>query len=332
VERSIETRELITVALGGMRLRGTYHRAQEYGSSLWPERGDGGTGVLFVNAGFAPRSSGGDTAASWADAFSTLGYPSFRFDMPGLGDSDGDLPAKWLDLSRLINDGCFAPVVSQIVENLVQRFGLSGVVLVGHCAGAVTATYGAAASKHVKGLVTLDTYYFREEPPRPQIRAEISRLAERNRLVGKLGIVYGHLKRLVMRARGNRLPENANVPLLRCWANLASRGLPILVLNAGGQRLSPGEFDYLGYLQKVSGRGSRIVVKSIEDANHSLADDVGRAAVRRHCEQWLNFHFPLIEREKASVPSNAQPSLSGGRREIENSWSMEGMGRVRGSR
>ena len=115
-------------------------------------------GVVFLNHGFLPRTAPGDSAVYWADSFASCGYPSFRFDLPGLGDSDGDVPAQMLDF---INAGGYAPVLSATVKELVERFNLSGIVIMGHCAGAVTALYtAAAATKECKGLVLTGSVLF----------------------------------------------------------------------------------------------------------------------------------------------------------------------------
>src|ERR1700690_2549332 len=130
VNRAIETRELITVDVGGICVRGTYHKSHEDGSGLGTANR---IGVVFLNHGFLPRAAPGDSAVYWADSFASCGYPSFRFDLPGLGDSDGDIPAQMLDF---INTGGYAPILSATVKELVERFNLSGVVTMGHCAGA----------------------------------------------------------------------------------------------------------------------------------------------------------------------------------------------------
>jgi pimeloyl-ACP methyl ester carboxylesterase len=302
VREAIETRELITVTVGGICLRGTYHRSQDHVSNSRPGPDENlPVGVLFLNSGFMPRASGGDAAIYWADSFAQCGYPVFRFDLPGLGDSDGDLPRKRLDFGELVNNGYYAPFVCGTIKSLTERFRLSGMVLVGHCAGAVSAIYAAAASEHVKGLVMLEPYFFRFEPERSKNRSAISLWVPRNKLAGQLSKVYGRLKKLNLLVRGDALPENANLPLIRFWSHLASAGLPMLILNARGPRSSVGEFDYPSYLQKMSGSDTRLITRFVDGANHSFADDVGRAAVRRQCEEWLNACFPLVEREKIAA-------------------------------
>jgi pimeloyl-ACP methyl ester carboxylesterase len=294
---AIETRELITVAAGATCLRGTYHKVQDNGADSSPGLNESiRTGVLFLNSGGDPRAASGNAAVHWADSFAKCGYPSFRFDLPGLGDSDGELPEKWLDFSDLVNGGHYAAFISSTTKSLTERFNLSGVVIVGHCAGAVSAIYAATASKYVKGVVALDPYFFREEDERAAIRKGISQLVTRNKVAAQLSKVHGRLKKVGLLVKGNKLPSNANLPFIRCWNRLASAGVPILVLNT--RRVTPrvGEFDYLRYLQTFS--GSRVAVKLIEGANHSFADDVGKAAVRQHTERWLNACFPLVARNE----------------------------------
>jgi pimeloyl-ACP methyl ester carboxylesterase len=311
MQAAIEGRELVTMAAGGICLRGTYHRPKHHGfeSRVHPDE-PSRIGVLFLNSGFMPRASGGDAAVYWADSFAQCGYPSFRLDLPGLGDSEGDLPRKRLDFNQLVNSGHYARFISIAAKNLIERFEWSGVVLLGHCAGAVSAIYAARASKHIKGIVLLEPYFFREEPKRAEIRNKMSFWVTRNKLAGQLGIIYGHLKKLNRMCRADSLPGNANLPLIGCWSNLASAGFPMLILNVRGPRLSVGEFDYLGYLQRLSGPAARLVIKFVDGANHSFADDVGRMAVRRHCEQWLDDCFPSVECEEIAALSGGATSES----------------------
>lgn len=293
VSPAIETRELITVDVGGNCLRGTYHRPHDDGSSAQARLGTTNRiGVVFLNHGFLPRAAPGDSAVYWADSFAHCGFPCFRFDLPGLGDSDGDVPAQMLDF---INAGGYAPILSSTVKELVERFNLSGVVIMGHCAGAVTALYTAAVSKECRGLVLTDPYFFLPRE-RTKIREELSRWSSWSRLGALVSNIYYCLKYIRLLVRRNRPPRNANLALLRCWNQLASAGMPMLVmkapaLKARGIKPRMGEFDYLGYLQGFSSRASRIAIKFIEGTDHSFADGVGRAAIQQYTEQWLNACF-----------------------------------------
>jgi pimeloyl-ACP methyl ester carboxylesterase len=291
-----EMRELITVACGGITLRGTYHRSQDGWSDSQRPR-EQRIGILFLNPGYLPRAAAGDAAVYWADSFAECGYPSYRFDLPGHGDSGGDIPIEMFDWVDLVNAGHYAPFVSSIVKDLTERFDLSGVVLVGHCGGSVSAIYASGASKEVKGLVVMDPYFFL---PREgtNIRKELRSWVRRNWLAGHISNIYHRLRRFSLLLRGEkRLPGNANLPLIRCWNQLVSAGLPILVLLAPKPRPAVAEFDYLSHLLSSAPRKHRIVVEKIEGTNHSFAKGPGKDAVRKLTGQWLSTSFPLTRCE-----------------------------------
>lgn len=299
MNEAIETRELIAVTFRGSLLCGTYHKpyGRRTGSGL-DLNAPSAIGVLFMNAGFLPRSGLGDSAVYWADSFAACGYPSFRIDLQGLGDSHGEPPE---DLSDFSNSGGFAPELNAIMKELVRRFSLSGVAVVAHCGSTISAVFAAALSRECAGLVLMDPYFHLPQGG-SRVRAGLSEWAWRSRLGGSVANVYHWLKHIHLFMRGSKPPSNANLPLLSRWKQLGSSGLPILVLKAPALKargIQPrlGEFDYLNYVQELSGRGSQIVINYLEGTNHSFADRLGRIAVRQHIERWLSACFPLAERQ-----------------------------------
>src|SRR5579864_3341102 len=90
VKEATPTRELISMVTGGVCLRGTYHK---------PPAGLEGQhiGILIPNGGVAPRAGIADASVYWADWLSKCGYPAFRVDLPGLGDSDRDPAGEGID-------------------------------------------------------------------------------------------------------------------------------------------------------------------------------------------------------------------------------------------
>ena len=302
---AIETREVISVTVGGNRLWGTYHRSQHARRSSSAGSGEANrVGVLFLNPGFLPRAS--PSAVYWANSFAKCGYPAFRFDLPGLGDSEGDLPEKMLDF---VSSGGYAPSLSAIVKELVERFSLSGVVIMGLCAGAVTALFTAAVTKECSGVVLMDPY-FNVPQDRLKIQNELSQWATWTRLGSLASEIYHRFRHVRLLLSRNRLPRNANLPLLHCWKQLTSAGTPILVLKAPAvksQGIKPrtGVFDYLSYLQASSGRRSRVEVHLLEGTNHSFADHEGCRAVRQHTVRWLKDCFRPVASKKAAVLKKA---------------------------
>jgi alpha-beta hydrolase superfamily lysophospholipase len=310
MDRAIEGRELITLDGFGVLLRGTFHRSRDGSAESNPNANTRNRiGIVFLNSLSLPRAAGGDSAVYWAESFAKAGYPSFRFDLPGLGDTAGDIPTELLNF---INAGGYASIASTKVEELVERFGLSGVVLVGHCAGTVSAIYTAAAcTAECKGLVLLDPYFHLPRAVRPMVRRGLSDWALRSHLGGILSNVYDRLRDFRLLLRGNAPPQNANFSLISRWREVASAGLPILLLKAPGRKAAGtkprvGEFDYLKYVLELAGRKSRVGVELIEGTDHSFANSLGRAEVQERIGRWLNAHLPLIDREAVAV--NALPS------------------------
>lgn len=294
MNQAIERRELVTLDGQGVLLRGTFHKPASDADTR------GRVGIVLLNSLSLPRAATGDSAVYWASAFADAGYPSFRFDLPGLGDTAGEIPNELLNF---INAGEYGPITSAKVKELVGRFALAGVVLVGHCAGTVSALYAASGcSDECKGLILLDPYFHLPQAVRPKVRRGLSEWALHSRLGGLLGNVYDRLKSIRRYLKRNAPPQNANVRLLACWKKLAATGLPILLCKAPSRKATGtkprvGEFDYLQHVLQLAGSRSQVVVELIEGTDHSFANRAGRLAVCQRAEAWLHSNLPLAEPE-----------------------------------
>jgi pimeloyl-ACP methyl ester carboxylesterase len=293
---AVGDRELIALDGLGIRLQGTYHLPadRQSGEPTEPANLDR-VGVLFVNSLSMPRAASGDSAVRWAEAIANQGYPAFRIDLPGLGDSEGEAS---IDLLDIVNAGGFASVAAAAAGQLVKRFGLSGVVFFGHCAGAVSALYAGAASGDCKGLILLDPYFYVPLVERPRVRQRLSDWARSSRVGRRASNLYDRIRNFSSVLRGSALPANANGQLLARWKQVASTGLPILLLKAPGikaQGSKPrlGEFDYIDHVVNLAGRKKSIAVEFVESADHSFANCEGREAVEQHIAGWLAANFPL---------------------------------------
>ena len=291
----IRGRELFTMEVPGGTVQGTCHLPPDESSDATEQAvSQKATGVLFLSGLLAPRAGIGDSLVYWADAFAHSGYPSFRVDLPGTCDSDGNSPGE---LMSFINTGRYEGATVEIIKQIRRRFDLDSLILVGHCSGAVTALFAAAADAGCRGLVLLDPYFHLPPPPATQARDALSQWAASNRLGGILSNVFDWLKELRLRLRRTELPRNANFPLIKRWKTLASAGMPILIIKvpaakATGAKPRMGEFDYLAHLAGVGGSHNRVEIKVIEGTSHSFADPMGRLGVLRYTESWLSKSFP----------------------------------------
>jgi pimeloyl-ACP methyl ester carboxylesterase len=306
MKEQISTRELITLDVLGSVVRGTYHMAFEPIAESQSSPSDGKrVGVLFLSSLASTRAATGDSAVYWADSFATLGYPCFRLDMPGFGDSDGNPPPELL---KFINTGGYGSIASCMIEQLAKRFCLSGLVVAGLCAGAVSALYTAAASEQCRGLVLMDPYFHLPVPDSSWIWQKLTGRISRTALGRCISDAYGHSVDLCNYLRRNRMPENTNFALLKCWKAVASTGLPILLFKAPSITARGEDFDYLKYILENAGIDSRVMLKPIDGAGHTFSNRVGRSAVRQHTEEWLTACFPLNASEKFESLSVVSPA------------------------
>jgi alpha-beta hydrolase superfamily lysophospholipase len=305
---SIETRELLLLDGLGVIVPATYHKARrrDSRSQTHPDK-SGRIGVIFLNSLSPTRAATGDSAVYWADSIAQIGYPSFRLDLPGFGDSYTDPPERLLEY---INRGSYASVASAKAREIVERFSLSGVIFVGLCAGAVTAIYSAASTQECKGLLLLDPYFHLPLKSRSKLWQKLTGRISRTDLGIEFEKLYDRLTEALRRLAGDAPPSNANFPLLSCWRDVATTGLPTILFRAPGIR-HRGEFDYLKHVLKLAGRKGDVVVKTIEEANHTFSNRAGRDAVRQQVESWLTSHFAR-DGERGEVnrvsPSSANDS------------------------
>ena len=287
-----EARELITLMVDGIVLRGTYHRPRSRAGDSDVQASN--VAVVFLNSLSSPRSLIGDSAVYWAESFASEGFPCFRVDLPGLGDSEGDRPN---DLIRFTNEGGYGKAAAAVVKQLAQSRNLSGVVLFGHCAGATTALYAASECKECTGLILMDPYFNLPKALTSSLRPELVNWARRSKIGAILRALYDRVREIPGTIGKGGLPANANFSLLTRCKRVAATGLPILILRApqppvaGGNTLKAGAFDYLAYVLGLATHARQFTVKAIAQTDHSFANQAGRLAVRRCAEVWLNDYF-----------------------------------------
>lgn len=294
--KAIEGRELIDLDCNGLRIRCTHHCPAEIRSAGPGRRSaEERVGVLFLNSLTMSRAATGDTFVQWAESIARCGYHAFRADLSGLGDSEGVVGPGVHDS---INAGCFASEVKLMASQLENRFRLSGIVVLGHCAGAVSAVY-AAPGANFRGLILLDPYFNLARATKPLVRHKLKRWALLTSIGRSAHNLRDHIRNVRYSLRDVSLPPDANTQLLGRWKQIAASGMPILLLRAPGFKArgsAPrlGEFDYIDYALKLAGSKHRIRVEFIEGANHTFSNNRGRPTVERHICNWLCAGFPAV--------------------------------------
>jgi pimeloyl-ACP methyl ester carboxylesterase len=285
-------RQLTTLDGEGVLLHGTYHKPRSVAADGAPVSTKT-LGVMFMNALSSPRSLVGDSGGYWATCFADRGYPSFRFDLPGLGDSYGEIPN---DLLRFTNEGGYASVASSKTGELVRRHRLSGVVMFGHCAGATTAIYAAANCTDCKGLVLMDPYFNLPKALTSTLPSGLVLWARRSKVGAMVRTTYDRVREFPSARHKGGLPANANFNLISRFKQVVSRGVPLLIFKAhqpaAGGGTGEAGFDYLAYMSSFAVRTNQFSIKTVEDTDHSFSNRAGRLAVRQHTETWLSEYFP----------------------------------------
>jgi pimeloyl-ACP methyl ester carboxylesterase len=308
-------RSIIQFHINGIRLQGTYHQPNGCEGPLAGSRnGHKRIGILSSNAGYQPRSSRGDLAAHLADRTADLGFHSFRFDMPGVGDSSGELPSSVLAFYELVQTGGHVEYLSALKAALVANYGLDGIIYFGHCGSANTGVHATLKhpSSDILGLILMEPSWVWCRPYGTSVQTSKTplfsqvwdrllegRQSARAWLVRKPGgerltALYSQLALLGRSLSGRmQLPPNSNRPLLDDLRQLLARGMPILMLTAPHAQTRFAHFDYAEQLQSDS-RATNLSVVRLIGASHSFLEGNGKQAVFEAVEGWLDSRFPGI--------------------------------------
>jgi pimeloyl-ACP methyl ester carboxylesterase len=309
-------REALTIEIDGLCMHGTRH--------VGPV--SNGRGIVFFNSGAQPRSARGELYVQLADGLAQNGFSCFRFDMPGLGDSDGELPARHVDLYQLIQDGGHAPCAASLIQVLLDMHKLEDVILVGICGGAMTSIFATPMlSGRVGGLVLLDLLFFSVRPPpaaggqqpsnsglaknRQRLKQWKAALHDRilaSRWEPQITAFYHKLRRLKKAIVPQRLPADANLRLLDVFTKVLNDGVPALLLGARPttQQTTP-PFDYLAHLRRRCPKGWQHI--EIPGTTHSFVENGGGRAVLATVLKWLSaLECPCRDAQ----PTEPQPAKS----------------------
>jgi alpha-beta hydrolase superfamily lysophospholipase len=112
--------------------------------------------AIFLNAGANTHVGPHRTNVTHARELAARGYPAFRFDVSGLGESGAAAGAAENKIFTMAT----VPDVSQAMTAITRACGAERFVVVGLCSGAYLAYHSAAADPRVAGQILLSPFAF----------------------------------------------------------------------------------------------------------------------------------------------------------------------------
>jgi hypothetical protein len=313
-------RSVLTIPTSGSALFGTCHLPQGASS--------GRAGFLFLNAGPAPRAGNSDLSAHLCDHLASLGFPSFRFDLPGLGDTPGELPDDVEVFWRDVQLGRNVESAADLARKLRVKFGLTDLVMGGMCAGAVTSVLAVdQAVDAITGLILLEPN-FRVTPilrqssdrrvarsPFSRIRASLGRgwisrqwlrrFTRPGPFVRRFGMLLPILLRILTLVAGR--PREINWRVVWALRRALSRRLPVFLATARGV----GEDHYCRCLlaEFPRGCGRSLTEVSVADTNHIMTRGQARHILAASISTWAHAFSGRVERldRRGTLPAGAIP-------------------------
>jgi pimeloyl-ACP methyl ester carboxylesterase len=297
----------------GLRLFGIMHAPQ--GRTIRD------TAILLLSPGVKMRVGPQCLYRRMTDLFVRLGYPVFRFDFYGLGDSEGDLKETLLaDVYNHIEVGRFVDDTIDAVDWVQREHGISRVVVSGLCGGAITGLLAGHKDPRIAGLLALGiTPVLASRAADPATYMTVGQLNRvRSGYIRKLLDPKSWLRILTLQSdftliwksltvafKGKKKPvapqegtaaaekDNANPLFPPAFFNMLSTGRPMLLVFSGADRLY-WEFEekfvarYEARL-KDAGRGYQLHV--VANANHVFSFKEWQEEMLGVSERWLAEHF-----------------------------------------
>jgi pimeloyl-ACP methyl ester carboxylesterase len=109
-------------------------------------------GMAFINAGLRPRSGLSCQYVRFARKLCQMGFYVLRFDLPGIGDSEGHIEEA-SELRPLVAENINSTM--HAIDFFKTETGIQRVGLLGHCGGAYNALVSGALDPRVNDVVLL---------------------------------------------------------------------------------------------------------------------------------------------------------------------------------
>jgi pimeloyl-ACP methyl ester carboxylesterase len=280
--------------------------------------------VLFLNAGTHNRVGPHRIYVKTARRLCKMGFLCLRIDLPGVGDSEGDLRSIYFDMHDHADaDGA--------VDFLTREQGVRRVAVIGICGGARCGVRLASSEPRVEGIALWGLPIVTTPPNLPappasdgDSAAAVSETAARQlaahwlsrglsprawreylrsgRSVGQAlrnALLLGG--RFLKRRMGRR--SGSELSFFSAIGSLLDSGRPTLVAYGESDAIPIQEFEE-HFPSVAQGRHPGSAYRVIEDGDHTFTTRASEAAVIQHTLDWFD----------RTWPSDGEGSLSAGRR------------------
>ena len=278
------------------------------------------TTAVFLNAGAIPRIGPHRLWVDSARRFAASGVPSFRVDLAGIGDSQGD----GLELRNVANfhDPSFASQVCDVLDKL-EHEGLPGpFFLVGLCSGAHWAFQAALRDTRIASALLLNPRILHWDP-----EIEVRRDLRRTRMLGNVTIwrrllrgevsrdrwlaaaksLSGAPGRFLRRRIGGRPRHSLETSIAESFDLLSGRGQSLSFVFCNGEPLDE-ELEEFGFSTRTD-RWPTITITHIPGRDHTLRPLWMHPLVDRAIDERLSRHLRMIGHPETSGASSEDVSL-----------------------
>jgi len=112
--------------------------------------------ILILSPGIKSRIAPHRLYVKMADRFTRLGFPVFRFDYAGLGDSEGEVSERYVaDFYGSIQRGRYVNDVKAAMDWMEAGTGIRRFILAGLCGGAITGLLAGSRDQRIDSVAGL---------------------------------------------------------------------------------------------------------------------------------------------------------------------------------
>jgi hypothetical protein len=296
----------------GLRLFGVMHTPQGARTDL---------AVLLLSPGVKMRVGPQGLYRRMTDEFVRMGIPVLRFDLFGLGDSEGTLREELLrDVYNHIEVGRFVDDTIDAMDWMGTEYGTKRFILSGLCGGAITGLLAGGRDARVAGLLGLGiTAVLAASSADASLYMTTGQLqATRRKYIGRLLSPQAWMRLLTLKSdyrliwrflseplkqrfakppAGEAAPppekDNANPLFPPAFFNMLSTKRPMLLVFGGTDRLQ-WEFEekfVARHREKLAALPALYDVHVIEHANHVLSLTEWQRELLDVSNRWLAKHY-----------------------------------------